>query len=186
MQDYLYLANIYVALQERLYFKLKQIQPDEYTWLSDDIMDKCIELLTNTIGKECILQKPEIEKTIIHHSEEEDHRKIDEFLGQYFPAHEKFRFTARIDMLTDSSLWEIKCTSKISIDNLLQVVIYAWLWRMTHEEERIFKILNIKSGELMRLECTLEELNFIILAILKGKYVKHEVLSDSEFIQATN
>lgn len=189
IRDYLYLANIYIAIQERLYFKLKQIQPDEYTWLTDSMVESCRELLTNTIGKECIINKPEIEKTIIHHSEEEDHRKIDEFLGQYFPAHEKFRFTARIDMLTDTSIWEIKCTSKISIDNLLQVVIYAWLWKMTHDEEeniKEFKILNIKSGELMRLECTTEELNFIILAILKGKYVKHEVLIDSEFLQATN
>ena len=187
IRDYLYLANIYIATQERLYFKLKQIHPDEYNWLTDSMIESCRELLTNTIGKECILQKPEIEKTIIHSSEEEDHKKIDEFLGQYFPPHEKFRFTARIDMLTDTSIWEIKCTSKISIDNLLQVVIYAWLWKMTHEEEeREFKILNIKSGELMKLECTMEELNFIILAILKGKYVKHEVLTDSEFIKATN
>lgn len=189
IRDYLYLANIYIATQERLYFKLKQIHPDEYNWLTDSMIESCRELLTNTIGKECILQKPEIEKTIIHSSEDEDHKKIDEFLGQYFPPHEKFRFTARIDMLTDTSVWEIKCTSKISIDNLLQVVIYAWLWKMTHEEEenlKQFKILNIKSGELMRLECTMEELNFIILAILKGKYVKHEVLTDSEFIMATN
>ena len=187
IRDYLYLANIYTATQERLYFKLKQIHTDEYTWLTDSMVESCRELLTNTIGKECIINKPEIEKTIIHHSEDEDHNKIDEFLAQYFPAHEKFRFTARIDMLTDSSVWEIKCTSKISIDNLLQVVIYAWLWKMTHEEENIkeFKILNIKSGELMRLECTMEELNFIILAILKGKYVKHEVLTDSDFLQAT-
>jgi hypothetical protein len=182
IRDYLYLANIYTALQERLYFRLKQIAPDEYTWLSDDIMDKCRELLQKTVGKECALQKPEIEKTIIHSSDENDHKKIDEFLSQYFPPHEKFRFTARIDMMTDESIWEIKCTSKISIDNLLQVIIYAWLWRMTHEEERIFKILNIKTGELMRLDCTMDELNFIILAIMKGKYSKYEVPSDDEFL----
>jgi hypothetical protein len=184
-RDYLYLANIYTALQERLYFRLKQIAPDEYTWLSDDIMEKCRELLQKTIGKECALQKPEIEKTIIHSSDENDHKKIDEFLSQYFPSHEKFRFTARIDMMTDESIWEIKCTSKISIDNLLQVIIYAWLWKMTHEEEKVFKILNIKTGELMRLECTMDELNFIILAIMKGKYSKYEVPSDDEFLQAT-
>jgi hypothetical protein len=183
--DYLYLANIYIALQERLYFKLKQIDRDEYTWLSDSMIEKCTELLQQTIGKECRNQKPLIEQTILHGSDENLHKHIDEFLGQYFPPHEKFRFTARIDMMTDVSIWEIKCTSKISIDNLLQVVIYAWLWRMTHEEERVFRIINIKSGELMRLECTMEELHFIVLAILKGKYVKHEVLSDVDFLQAT-
>ena len=182
IRDYLYLANIYIATQERLYFKLKQIHPDEYTWLTDSMVESCRELLQKTIGKECILQKPEIEKTIIHSSDDKDHQKIDEFLSQYFPAHEKFRFTARIDMMTDESIWEIKCTSKISIDNQLQVIIYAWLWKMTHEEERIFKILNIKTGELMCLDCTMDELNFIILAIMKGKYSKYEVPSDEEFL----
>jgi hypothetical protein len=186
IKEYLYLANIYIATQERLYFKLKQIEPDEYNWLSESIMDKCRELLKNTIGKECILQKPVIESTIIHSSEENDHKKIDEFLYQYFPPHEKFRFTARIDMMTDESIWEIKCTSKISIDNLLQVVIYAWLWKITHDDNKIFKIINIKTGELMQLDCTMEELNFIVLAILKGKYVKNEFLSDIEFLSQTS
>jgi hypothetical protein len=186
INDYLYLANIYIALQERLYFKLKQIPSNEYTWLSNDIISNCRELLSNTIGKECIIEKPQIEKTIIHHSDEESHKKIDEFLCQYFPSYEKFRFTARIDMLTDTSIWEIKCTSNISIDNLLQVIIYAWLWKMTHnDEQREFKIINIKTGEFMRLDCTMEELNFIMLSILKGKYIKHKILTDEEFLDAT-
>lgn len=185
INDYLYLANIYIAIQERLYFKLKQIPMNEYTWLSDNIINSCRELLKNTIGKECIIEKPQIEKTIIHHSDEESHKKIDEFLCQYFPSYEKFRFTARIDMLTDTSIWEIKCTSNISIDNLLQVIIYAWLWKMINDEHREFKIINIKTGELMRLDCSTEELNFIMLAILKGKYIKNKVLTDEEFIQAT-
>ena len=190
IKDYLYLANIYIATQERLYFKLKQIQNDEYNWLSESIVEKCGELLKNTIGKECNLSKPEIESTIIHSSIEEDHDKIDLFLGQYFPQNEKFRFTARVDMITDDSVWEIKCTSKISFDNLLQVVIYAWLWKMTHvnneenqEKEKEFKLLNIKTGELLKLEANMDDLNFIMLAILKGKYSKNEVLTDEEFIE---
>jgi len=40
VSDYLYAANVSLAVQESLYFKLKQIQPDEYTWLTDDIVNE--------------------------------------------------------------------------------------------------------------------------------------------------
>ena len=185
ISDYLYLANIYVATQERLYFKLKQIDRDEYRWISEPMMEKCRELLKNTIGKECENHVPLVESTILHNSMEEAHVKIDAYLLGHFENHEKFRFTARVDLITGSTVWELKCISKISIDHLLQVVIYAWLWRMSHEEEKNFKILNIKTGEMMILNATMEDLNYIMVALLKGKYLKPVEKTDEEFLQAT-
>jgi hypothetical protein len=41
VNDYLYLANIYVATQEKLYFKLKQIERSEYDWLKPEILSRC-------------------------------------------------------------------------------------------------------------------------------------------------
>jgi hypothetical protein len=186
ISDYLYLSNFYLSCQEKLYFKLKQIHRDEYTWISDETMDKCRELLKNTIGKESEATKPTMESTIIQSSDEKAHQKIDEFLSQHFPIWEKFRFTARVDLITDFTVWELKCTTKISIDHLLQVVIYAWLWNMTNPDvKKYFKILNIKTGEIQVLDATLEELNFIVLAILKGKFAKPIQLTDDEFIATT-
>ena len=34
----------------------------------------------------------------------------------------KYRFTARVDMITNDTIWELKCTSQISVEHLLQVV----------------------------------------------------------------
>jgi len=183
ISDYLYLANIYVATQEKLYFKLKQIDRDEYRWISESMMEKCKELLKNTIGKECENSVPLVESVILHKSMEDSHEKIDAFLSPYF-ENQKFRFTARVDLITGPTLWELKCISKISIDHLLQVVIYAWLWKMSHDEEKIFKILNIKTGDLMVLNATMEDLNYIMIALLKGKYMKPIVKNDEEFLQA--
>jgi len=45
--------------------------------------------------------------------------------------------------------------------------------------------LNIKTGEILRLDASLEELNVIMGKLLKGKYSKTRVLSDDEFIQGT-
>jgi hypothetical protein len=218
VSDYLYLANVHVAVQERLYFKLNQIDRDEYTWLTDAMIGKCLERIDDTVGQELVqvqelvqgqelvlgnLQEnkergtmPIMEKTIIHQSEDAKHERIDAILGEHFDK--KFRFTARIDLMTTKTIWELKCTSKLSIDHYLQVVIYMWLWRMVKEVETNapddqaynkkecndmeFRILNIKTGELLRVDATTEELTEIVLAILKGKFGEPIVKTDEEFI----
>jgi len=188
INDYLYLANVSVAVQETLYFKLKQIDRDEYNWLSQSMITRCIERLNNVIGNESKDSIPRIEETIISQSDDKAHVKIDEFLAPHFGSDIKFRFTARTDLITVDSVWEMKCTSKISIDHMLQVVIYAWLWRVRvslddrKSDEKVFKIFNIKTGELLRLEATVTELNTIMLALLKGKFQKQIIKVDEEFI----
>jgi len=72
------------------------------------------------------------------------------------------------------------------MDHLLQVVIYAWLWAVTKPDEpKVFKILNIKTGEILRLSGSRQDLDYIIVSILQGKYMEHEPISDSEFIRMT-
>lgn len=186
--DYLYLANVYVAVQERLYFKLKQIERDEYEWLTPDMIKKCLNRFDKTIGQELSENLPQMEKQVIHHSLEFEHRQIDAILYQYFDTKQRFRFSARVDLVTDKCVWELKCTSNISNDHKLQVVIYAWLWRLTREpgesaESNLdFKILNIKTGEMLRVEATIDELTQIMVALLKGKYGEPVVKTDEEFI----
>jgi len=185
IEDYLYLANIYVATQEKLYFKLKQIGRDEYGWLSAQHFENCRARLHQIIGAECQHNVcPRIEETILNPSMEPEHDKIDAALAPFF-ENKKFKFTARTDIITPTTVWEIKCTSKLSMDHLLQVVIYAWLWKVTREEEKDFKIVNIKTGEILRLAGSREELDYIIISILQGKYLEHEPITNEEFIQAT-
>lgn len=185
IDDYLYLANVYVAVQEKLYFKLKQIERDEYGWLTAEMVARCRSRLDGTVGKECKDKSIEVEKQLIHHSMELEHTKIDALLYQYFSYEIRFRFSARADLITDDTLWELKCTSKISIDHLMQVVIYAWLWRMTctpEQEKKPCKILNIRTGEQLRLNATTEELTQIVVALLRGKYGKPVILEDDDFV----
>ena len=183
MNDYLYLANVCVAVQETLYFKLKQIDKDEYNWLSETIVDQCKSRLQDTIGIECQNARPMIEETIIHQSFDEQHVDIDAFLQPHFEPNTKFRFTARIDLITENTVWELKCTSQISLDHKLQTIIYAWLWKMLHPaDSREVKILNIKTGEIIRLDATMTELNHIMLLLLKGKFQEPQKKTDEEFI----
>ena len=182
IHDYLFLANLYIAIQERLYFRLKQIKITEYNWLTQSTLQKCKQRLDTTISIECKTTAPLSEYSIIHHSLEEEHNKIDQILAMYFPENVRFRFSAIIDLITEESVWELKCTSIISIDHKIQLIIYAWLWQMLDKPSKQFKIFNIKSGELWVLQSTLDELTQIIVELLKGKYAKSIMKTDQEFI----
>jgi hypothetical protein len=184
IRDYLLLANVYTAIQERLYFKLKQIEADEYSWISEQVMSDCLERLDSIIGIELIGENPQVlsEHTIIHHSMEDLHAKIDQTLAPHFPENMRFRFSAIVDLITDSSVWELKCTSEISMDHKLQVIVYAWIWDMLDKPAKAFKILNIKTGEIVVMNYEPVELTNIVVALLKGKYEDTIVKSDEEFL----
>jgi hypothetical protein len=187
--DYLYLSNVYVAVKEKLYFKLNQI--DHYEWIPDSIREQCFDRMKKQLERECFVKdgrfSASLEKTLICQTDDEKHKIIDEVLIQYFP-NELFRFTARSDLITDFCVWELKCTNSIVNDHLLQVVIYAWIWRLVIENIkeleniRDFRILNIKTGEILRLEATTQELTDIMIAILKGKYGELPPKEDDDFV----
>jgi len=198
-RDYLYLSNVFIAAKEKLYFKLKQIEMNDYVWLSPDIIQKCLQRMDKTIGVECKHHPPLIEHQIIHYSMADENNKIHAVLSPYFPDSKKqFRFSARTDLITHKCIWEIKCTSTITIEHKLQVIIYDWLWKVLHDTREVqnpykkyqrhtgkskkMKIINIKSGEVLRLDASFEESTQIVVALLRGKYTEHAEKSDEELL----
>ena len=179
--DCLFLANIYTAIQERLYFKLKQIARDEYNWISDTHMDACRSRLDAIVGTAASVIS---EETILKANDDELHGAIDQILAPHFPDTVRFRFTGIVDLVSDDCVWELKCTSDISIDHKLQVVIYAWLWHLTGRPEREFRILNILTGEIVVLGNQFDDINTVVIELLKGKYDDLYVKSDDEFIES--
>ena len=192
IDEYLYLANIYSAIQEKIYFKIKQIEKREHNWLSDDIIVQCKERMDQIIGKECMNQLPLLEDNIINENDEL-HIHIDEFLKPVFNDSKLIRFNARVDLISQDTVWELKCTSKTSIEHKLQLVIYAWLWRMRSIPEnnsnnidymlKEFKLFNIRTGELFVLDASMDDLNTIMIELLKNKYYEEETKTDEEFIR---
>jgi len=178
--DYLFMANLYIAVQEKLYFKLQQI--DQYEWLTEEILGKCKTRLLGVLGKECNDKKPEIETTMIHYMDDEDHARIDQVLEPHFEKR-KFRFSARTDIITYKTLWEIKCTTDITHEHMIQTIIYAWIWRMTKTSSIDVKIFNIKSGAIYRLDATTEQLTNIMVLLLKGKYDDRVEMPDTDFVE---
>jgi hypothetical protein len=183
--DYLFLANLYVASQEKLYSKLKQIQRHEYNWISDEIKNKTMERLNHHLGHEFQENnETEVEKQLIHYSMEKEHEKIDKILEPYFHKEKNFRFSGRLDVLSKTSLWELKCTSKISQEHQLQVIIYAWLWNVLNPDSpRNIHILNIRTGEKQTLKQIQPKITQIVVSLLLNKYDNYKTLTNNEFVE---
>jgi hypothetical protein len=190
ISDYLYVSNILQATENKLYSKLKQIQPDEYNWIKEEVILKCFEQLDAVVGIDCQLNEWKPEQTIIYSSSDEDHFEMDITLSEFLGDRYKYRFQARIDLLTDDILWEFKCTSKISVEHMLQLVIYAWIWMHVYNTPKRFCIYNIKTNELWELNATKNELTKIIVELIRSKYKdcedNTENLSDADIISEAN
>jgi hypothetical protein len=197
--DYLFLANAFVAAKEKLFFKLKQIKREDYIWLTDEIVQKCFQSLDHHLLQECSASIPLIEYPISNYDDAGAIEKYNAVLmphliGPDNPNQKRFRFCARIDLLTDRTIWELKCTSTISIEHKLQVVLYDWIWRTQNcanptsrrpvfANTRDVKLLNIRTGECLLLNANYAQLTTIVVALLKGKYSQPVVRTDEEFLE---
>lgn len=187
--EYLYLANVFVAVKEKLYFKLKQI--GSYDWLSDSVVKQCLDRIESTVGSECFTGEspptrvlPSVEEAIIDHSMDIEQNKIRELLTPHFPADspKKFRFSARTDLITPQTIWELKCTSTLSMEHQLQLVVYSWIWQIIHPESpRSARLFNIRTGERLLLSGSFDDIHSIVVELLKGKYETPIPKTDEEF-----
>ena len=204
--DYLYLANLSLAIEEKLYSKISQIEADEYNWLSETVIQQCYDRLDTVLnldmGSECTSTECNSnwtpEKLLIHNSANEDHIEIDQCLMQHLGDKYIYRFTARVDLWTENAIWEWKCTSKLTVEHKIQLVIYAWLWHMVYSStspssttegstsRKVFRLFNIKTGEMFALNATVEQLTTIVVAVIKAKYQTKIKKIETDYIETAN
>ena len=192
--EYLYMANVFIAFQEKLYFKLKQIDSSEYLWLTNEMVDNCNERMDRIICNTHHERKDEIESfenTFIHFSQDDKHISIDELLQPHVQKMEKYRFTARVDLITTDCVWELKFVNEITIEHYLQFVIYAWLWKCVYRNDpdetlrtKEFKLFNIRKEEVYKLTASFEELTEIVILMIKGKYEAVVEETNEEFVKS--
>jgi hypothetical protein len=193
--DYYMLSNLFVAAKERLLFKWKQIAPEDYNWFHPAEIEKCMNRLDDIIWPECSDAPPKVEHTIICRDMEAEQERANVLLAPFFPDNEKkFRFTAIIDLTTRRTLMELKFTSVLSVENRLQLVLYAWLWNIVYTPDlgkkraptcldpRESRLFNVKTGERLRLNATFEDLTTIVVELLRGRYDTEQPKSDEEFL----
>jgi hypothetical protein len=193
--DYLRLSNLYVACKERILSKWNQIGEEDYNWLTKDIVNEFMERLDSVIGIECVDTPPLVEHLIIDREMEAETTTINNILRFHLPnIPRNFRFSARADLITCRTLWELKCTNTLTIEHKLQTILYAWLWYIVNTPDinklrnakcvnsREVRLFNIKTGEILRLNATFDELTVIVVELLRGKYEKTSPKTNEEFL----
>jgi len=194
--EYLRLSNLLIACKERLLFKWNQIGEDDYYWLTNEMIHKFMERLDTVIGKECIETPPLVEHSIIDREMEAENATINIILqNNFLVLPRKVRFSARADLITWRTLWELKCTGSITVEHKLQTILYAWLWCVVNTPDiekkrnvecvnkREVRVFNIKTGEVLRLNATFDTLTTIVVELLRGKYESHKPKTNEEFLQ---
>ena len=179
--DYLYMANVLEAAQEKLYFKLKQIHREEYTWLTPAILAQCKRRMLQVLQKEIKRGEPKMEHVIVSYDDDYANERLNQHLASFMT--DSFVFSARIDLMTVNTLWELKCTSEITAEHMIQTVVYAWIMRTLDPKfSKSVKIFNIKTGQVFRLEASHDDLTKIMVSLLKGKYERQPPSSETDFI----
>ena len=133
ISKHLFIGNIYIALTEGILSKL--YQTDNYDWLTAHNVDVCHLNLSSNIDKNIQYEK-EIKYSYEHN------------------MYGDIEINGRIDGYDDKTVWEFKCVSTLSLDHLLQLLIYAWMWEKTlvHSYgKKNYKIINIRTGEIKQL-----------------------------------
>ncbi|ATZ80252.1 DEXDc helicase [Bodo saltans virus] len=171
IKHYTLLGNIFIALSENIFSKLNQI--DKYEWLTNEMIDNCIDQLKNNIGT-----NSKYEQTIYDNNKN--------YYALYHDMYGEINISGRIDVYDDDTLWELKCTNSLQLEHLLQLILYAWLWEKIMKKEhgsKKYKILNIRTGEIRELIYKDHLINEIIELLLINKYENKFKNNDEEFIE---
>jgi hypothetical protein len=175
--DYLYMCNVYSALSDGLLFRIEQLT--NYEWLDQESVDGCHWHMHNELLEPDNMTY-EIELLI-------DSESVNTFiLDNFGDTIGRVQIAARIDAIDNSTVWEFKCVSEITIDHKLQAIIYAWLWRYGPGEmygKRMFKIFNVRSGEVVLINHTSPIIDEIVAKLLWNKYGRDTRLEDGQFIE---
>jgi hypothetical protein len=166
--DYTQIAVMYYSITEELLHKIAQIP--RFDWLTEEAVSTC-----HTIMKD-------------HIPDNAAYETESELLGYTgFPKYGSLTVRGRMDVVTDTDVYELKCVQEIKLEHKLQLLIYAWLWevsgRFKKEGSRRFKLLNTRSGELWELDSSSPLLKEAIEILLECKYGKIEEKTDSVFIE---
>jgi hypothetical protein len=175
VSDYLKVGNIYLSLHNKLHSKLAQIK--KYNWLDKKMIVGCHKNMKLLDDKRLFF-----EVNIVNCKEDKF-----KFIHKDFGT---ITIGGRIDAFDDTTVYEFKCVDNISIDHKLQLILYSWLWKNSdlHSQHgnKNFKLLNIKTGELIQLTGDNYKITQVVELLFANKFVKKIVLKDDEFIKQTH
>lgn len=163
LEDYVKLGVVFHAVREKLYFKLEQIK--RYDWLTQDMVDECLNGM-GIISDTC---KYEVELN---------------YTCKEFSEVGNVVIKGFVDAVDKNNVYEFKCVDDLTMEHKLQLIVYAWVISKTNND-KCFKLFNIKTGEILRLN-TSSKMNTIVEKLIRNKYQEQTTLDDDAFIKKCN
>jgi len=166
-EHFLYLANVYKAVDTRQYFRLKQIT--NHKWIKAEQAELILQNYRRHVGA------------------------VDDFeypvaVNGYKVGDSCTDVVGYIDIVTPTDVFEIKCTQQLQIEHVIQLVLYKWLWAKSAESTRgprDFKLLNVMTGECIRVKGTDDEIEKIASLLIREKNLSTARPSDIDFVSTT-
>lgn len=177
IKDYIIIAIYYQCICSGLIHKANQIFSKD--WLNLDDVKECHKHLATHLnsGTQWEMSLTNGNATISGKS------------GPFIYQHPKFGqidIYNRIDAIDDYNVWELKCVGNLTLEHKLQLIIYYFIFKNNDQKtsvEKDFKLLNMKSGEVLGLikdDCAID---YIMERVFETKVMVKDKLKDDEFIQ---
>ena len=163
MCEILEASNIFSSITSGYNYKVAQIK--SYDWISKADILPCLEILSENITADDVQYERSLDEQVL----------------------KKVSIRGQIDAYSEnqSTLWEIKCVENLDHSHEIQLGIYAWLFGKMYPKrftEINFHLLNIKTGELLLIQSSMEKLTKMVCYLITEKTRTNEKLNDMEFI----
>lgn len=122
LKEWMELVVVYCACVDRCHFYKDQIT--NYNWIDEEYILRMSTRLMNILPK-----NGKFERYIEHESVE-----------------------GIIDYVFQNEIWELKCTSSLTIEHKLQTASYVSIMNIVHEDYYTGRLFNICTGELILIE----------------------------------
>jgi AAA domain/UvrD-like helicase C-terminal domain/PD-(D/E)XK nuclease superfamily len=163
----LYISTLYDASINGYIHRTKQITA--YDWLTSEQLNNCCDILAHHIG-----------------NDDGQYKAFEVLYKDCKFLQTKYYLWGRIDIIDKKNdiLWEIKCTSQTQDEHIIQLAIYAWMTYSKDRVKREYKLLNVCNNEVIVLVYDHDKITSTIDYLIKAKYEKKKILTDTEFIEA--
>lgn len=159
ISEILFIATAWNAYTTGYEFKISQIK--NYNWLTSDAILRTNKRLSKLLTGDCEFEV-NLEQTI-----------------------NDAMITGSIDCIEtgdDTIIYEFKCVENIQSEHILQLAIYAWLYKtMNPDTESAFYLYNILNNNCYEIEASIENLNEMVAHLVKMKMSGIKEITDKEF-----
>ena len=186
-EEHLRLSSIFQAHDSKYIARLAQIK--EYNWLCQETVDRCHRILNRHLVYGPFKFEYPLTIEVMDDEEKEEKDKDKQTKYPWLPHYKTDRFdvpiNGRVDVISDTEIWELKCVDALTIEHFLQVAIYGWIWKSFMERSygpRKCYILNMRTNEGYELDMTSHLLEEVVHILIMNKYHSMGLQPLSEWI----